>query len=209
MCRSGKGLKIKNIILDRDGTIIKDKKYLKDPKEVEFIKNSKEALKRLCQKGANLFIITNQSGIGRGYFTVKDYLKVKEKIHLELKKEGILIKDELFCPHSPDENCDCRKPKIGMWKELKKKHDLKEEESVIIGDKISDIEFGYNANLRFKILVFTGYGKEEAKKIGIFKTLSKQPYEEIKDYKSFSLSNIPNLISKDLFCATIWLEKYL
>ncbi len=171
MCRSSKGL-IKNILLDRDGTLIEDVGYLSNPEGIRFIEGSIEALRRIADKKINLFIVTNQSGIGRGYFSIEDYKKVKEKIHKTLNKNGIFIKEELFCPHKPDDKCTCRKPNIGMWKMLSQKYGLKPEESVIIGDKLSDMEFGIRAGLKFKILVLTGYGKKELERIKALKNMA-------------------------------------
>ncbi len=157
---------IKNLLLDRDGTIIKEKHYLKDPDEVEFLPGAIEGLKKFYSIGINLFMVTNQSGMGRGYFTLKDFLAVQKRMLNELEHYNVFFKDVVYCPHAPEDNCPCRKPKTGMWDMLVSKYNLKPGDTAIIGDKIIDIMFGVNAKLKLNILVKTGYGKEHLKKYG-------------------------------------------
>jgi len=156
--------KIKNLLLDRDGTIIVEKHFLNDPKEVELLPNTGKALKKFNQKGIDLFIVTNQSGIGRGYYNTEDFFAVQNKLYDILNEYNVKIKDIEFCPHTPSDNCTCRKPAIGMWKKLKKKYGLLENETAIVGDKLSDMYFGINAGLSIKALVLTGYGLSEKEK---------------------------------------------
>jgi D-glycero-D-manno-heptose 1,7-bisphosphate phosphatase len=158
---------IKNIVLDRDGTIIRDKHYLHDPDEVELLPGSAEALADLNKKGIKLFVATNQSGIGRGYFREQDYRAVQKELDSQLAQRGTRISGSVYCPHAPDEDCACRKPKTGMWTELKQKFSLHEAETAVIGDKKSDILFGRNSGLALCILVLTGHGAEEIRKAGI------------------------------------------
>ncbi|GAB6888485.1 hypothetical protein JCM13304A_19840 [Desulfothermus okinawensis JCM 13304] len=157
-------VKIKNLLLDRDGTIIVDKHYLKSPNEVELIPHAGSALQKFSKKGINLFIVTNQSGIGRGYYNVEDFFKVQKRLYDILNSYNVEIKDTEFCPHLPEDKCKCRKPATGMWKKLKKKYHLSEQETGIVGDKICDINFGQRAGLSLKSLVLTGYGISEIKK---------------------------------------------
>ena len=156
--------KIKNLLLDRDGTIIVEKHYLGNPDDVELLPNAKEALKKFTQKGIELFIVTNQSGIGRGYYKTEDFFAVQNKLYDILNKYNVKIKDIEFCPHTPSDKCTCRKPAIGMWQNLKKKYGLLENETAIVGDKLSDVYFGINAGLLIKGLVLTGYGLNEKEK---------------------------------------------
>lgn len=160
-------MNIKNIVLDRDGTIIKDKHYLHEPDEVELLPASAEALAKLNKKGLKLFVATNQSGIGRGYFREQDYRAVQRELDSQLAAHGARISGSVFCPHAPGDNCYCRKPKTGMWTELKQKFGLNETETLVIGDKKSDVLFGRNAGLALCILVLTGHGQSEAAKAGI------------------------------------------
>ncbi len=84
-----------------------------------------------------------------------------------LKEFGVYFTDALFCPHAPDDNCQCRKPAPGMWQILSTKHSLKAEETIMIGDKKADIVFAQNCHLACSVLVLTGHGKKEAQKMGI------------------------------------------
>ena len=132
------------IFLDRDGTIIVDKGYLSDPKGIELIQGILPILRKLQDAGFLLVMVSNQSGIGRGYFTEKDYVKVQEHLDELLESNGIKFAGYYHCPHSPDDNCMCRKPKVKMALEAAKELDISLSESYMVGDKESDIEFGYN-----------------------------------------------------------------
>lgn len=181
--------KIKNIFLDRDGTIIEEKYYLSNPKDVLLLPKVKEVLTEMQNKGLKIFLITNQSGIGRRYFTEKEFYLVQDKINLLLGKN--FFQETLFCPHTPEDNCNCRKPKSGLFKQIQKKYSLKAEECVIIGDKICDILFGKNLNFALSCLVLTGHGQQEFKKLNLpfdSKTLTYQKVD-------FSF---PLLIAKNL-----------
>jgi histidinol-phosphate phosphatase family protein len=142
----GKNVKQPIIFLDRDGTIIKDKIYLNNPKDVVFYKDVFSSLKILQNKGYKFVIVTNQSGIARGIVKKKNLYLIHKKIKHILKQNGIKLFKIYFCPHHPDINCDCRKPKIGMVKELLPLIDKKK--SFMIGDLPTDIEFGKNLGVR-------------------------------------------------------------
>jgi len=143
----------KAAFLDRDGVINVDKGYVYKIEDFEFKEGIFELLKLLQEKGFELFVVTNQSGIGRGYYTLKDFEKLTEFMLNELKKRGIEIKEVAFCPHHPDENCECRKPKPAMILNLAKKYNINLKNSIMIGDKLSDIKAGKNAGIRKNYLV--------------------------------------------------------
>ncbi len=135
----------KAIFLDRDGTINVEKNYLYKIEDFEFLPGVIEALKKLQNAGYLLIIITNQSGIGRGYYTEADFQKLNDWMITTLKKQGVIITDVYYCPHLPDaqveiyrKNCDCRKPKLGMYKQAIIDHDIVLSESYAIGDKMRD-----------------------------------------------------------------------
>ena len=153
-----------NIIVDRDGTIIKDKHYLADPAGIEFIPGVISALRQLTQLGAKLFVATNQSGLGRGYFSLANYYACAARLNEILSDEGIEIVHTSFCPHAPEDQCDCRKPAPGMWRELSAQYGLKASRTIMIGDKMDDVSFGLNCNFAASILVLTGKGSLEAEK---------------------------------------------
>ena len=147
--------------LDRDGTIIVDKHYLSDPKGIELLPNAAEGLKILVDSGYELVIVSNQSGIGRGYFSESDLKACMDKLEELLGNYKITFADVLFCPHAPDQDCTCRKPLTGMITDSKIEFDPKQ--SVVIGDKACDVELGQNIGSE-GILVRTGKGAKEEEK---------------------------------------------
>lgn len=147
------------IFLDRDGTLMRDVDYCGDPEEVEIFPGAAAALRRLKRGGYKLIVITNQSGIGRGYFAENDYRLVEQEF---LRQLGAgLIDASYYCPDMPGKNSARRKPAPGMVFEAERDHRLDLARSWFIGDKASDIECGRNAGAR-TILVQTGYGAEQA-----------------------------------------------
>ena len=144
------------IFLDRDGTIIKDVGYIKNSKEVEFFPETFTTLLKL-QSDFLLFIITNQSGISKGLTTHKEVMQVNNYIVDELKSKGIIISEVYCCPHSNEDNCDCKKPKPYFIEQAAKSYNLDLARSYIIGDHPSDVDCGLNANIT-PIYVLTGHG---------------------------------------------------
>ncbi len=153
----------KAVFLDRDGTVIFEKPgvYLADPKKVRLYKNTLPGLKKLYKAGYKLFIVSNQSGIGRGYFDEDTMLSVMAAMLKKLK--GIKIEGISYCPHAPNENCNCRKPLPKMGKQIIRGYKLNPKECFMIGDKKSDMEFAKNIGVK-GILVLTGNGRKQAVK---------------------------------------------
>lgn len=158
----------KAIFLDRDGTIIIDKHYLYQKEEVEFLPLAIRAMKRLQDAGYQLFIVTNQSGIARGMFSEKDMHQVHQHMKEILNKNDIQIIDIAFCPHAPKDNCQCRKPKPKMIIDLIKKYNIDPLKSYMIGDKISDVEAGENANVTGILLTNNPTHKNEYQSLDEF-----------------------------------------
>lgn len=156
----------KAIFLDRDGVINKEVNYLSNPESFEFIEGSIEALKILKKKGFLLIIITNQAGIARGFFTIEILNAIHNKMINILKKNNVILDDIYYCPHHPEITgpCDCRKPKPGMILRAQSKFNINLSNSYMVGDTLIDIETGKAAKCK-TVLVLTGYGKEEQKKI--------------------------------------------
>lgn len=150
----------KMICLDRDGTIIVDKHYLSSAPDVELLPNSLAGLSRLQAAGFCFCIITNQSGIGRGYFTLADYHAVNAQMLQLLNAGGVTIAGVYFCPHAPSENCACRKPQISLLQQASRELNFALADCIVIGDKAADIELGKNAGAKLTILTRTGYGKK-------------------------------------------------
>ena len=153
----------KAVFLDRDGVINVDKGYVHKIEDFEFTKGAIKALKYFQSLGYMLIIVTNQSGIGRGYYTLKDFQKLTTWMKNRLKADGIEIKEVYFCPHSPDEKCTCRKPEPGMILKAAKDYDIDLKKSWMIGDKKSDIEAAKRAGIINTILISSEEKLEGAK----------------------------------------------
>lgn len=149
------------VLLDRDGTIIVEKNYLSDPDHLELLPGAGDALKILKKLDLGLVIITNQSGIGRKYFDLSTLNKIHQKLAGLLLLNGVILDDIYFCPHLPEDNCFCRKPKTALVEKAAKEHSFDPALSFIIGDNRGDIELGKNVGAT-TILVKTGHGAKIA-----------------------------------------------
>ena len=136
------------VFFDRDGTLIVDRGYLSSPDQVEFPAGALEMLRELQRRGFALVVISNQSGIGRGFISEEEARAVDERFRGLLAGEGISLDGVYYCPHLPEDGCDCRKPKPGLLLEAARELDLDLEESYMVGDKISDAEAGDAAHVR-------------------------------------------------------------
>lgn len=163
------------VFLDRDGTLIEDVDYLDTVEAIVVIPNAIEALRLLRSAGYLLVVITNQSGVGRRIFDVKTVNLVNTATGELL--EG-LIDAFYFCPHSPDDDCECRKPKAGLISQAVSELNIDLGNSWIVGDKKSDVETGFNTGLA-TALVLTGYGESELRR----------------------LDRLPDLVSDNIFSA--------
>jgi D-glycero-D-manno-heptose 1,7-bisphosphate phosphatase len=150
-----KSLSRRAIFLDRDGVINIDHSYVCKVEDFEFVDGIFEFLKEAQRRGFFFVIVTNQSGIGRGYYSLEDFERVTEYMLKAFKKEGIKIEKEqvFFCPHSPEERCSCRKPEPKMILDAKEKFDIDLSQSYLFGDKPSDIEAGERAGVAKNILI--------------------------------------------------------
>ena len=151
------------VFLDRDGTLIVEKNYLHRPEEVEVFPGVGPALKRLVDAGFKLIIVTNQSGIGRGYYTLADAVRVNEHVCNLLAREGVPIEKCYIAPEAPDQPSRGRKPSPQFLFEARDEINLNLPESFMVGDKLIDLECGWNAGVKKSILVRTGYGAKEEK----------------------------------------------
>jgi len=132
----------KAVFMDRDDTLAKDIPYCSDPDKFEVYPEVPAAIARLNSAGFLVIVITNQSGIGRGYFDVETLNKVHGKMLSQIEVGGGHVDDIFFCPHTPEDNCTCRKPEIGMGQQAVAKYDIDVSQSYMIGDADKDIEFG-------------------------------------------------------------------
>jgi D-glycero-D-manno-heptose 1,7-bisphosphate phosphatase len=144
------------VFVDRDGTVMEDVDYCSDPKQVRVFAGAPEALRRLKKKGYKLIIITNQSGIGRGLFTLAQYRAVEAEVLRQLGPD--LIEATYFCPDPPGKPSKCRKPNPGMILQAAREHHVDLARSFFIGDKEIDPECGHNAGVK-TIRVRTGFDK--------------------------------------------------
>ena len=156
--------KNKVIFLDRDGVINHDLNYVYKIEDFNFIEGVFEACRCFLAKGYQIIIITNQAGIGRGYYTEQDFSILTQWMLAEFKQQGIDILDVYFCPHHPTHGigeylqaCHCRKPEPGMLLEAIKKYNISPEESILVGDKLSDIQAGKAARVERCFFVKTGH----------------------------------------------------
>jgi D-glycero-D-manno-heptose 1,7-bisphosphate phosphatase len=154
------------VFLDRDGTIIEDKNYLHRPEEVVLFPGSAAALRQLQDAGFRLFIVTNQSGVGRGYFTLADVERVHEHLRALLSKEDVRFDRIYVSPEAPDQPSRGRKPSPQFLLDAREEFGVDLAQSYVIGDKLSDLESGWNAGVAQGLLVRTGYGRETELKEG-------------------------------------------
>lgn len=152
-------------LIDRDGTINVEKHYLSSPEQIELFPQTVDGIKLLQSLGLRIVIVTNQSGIGRGYFDLTQLEQIHNRLLAVLDEAGARIDTIYFCPHLPEDKCRCRKPLGEMAHRAAKKFNADLSGSFVIGDKICDIELGKNINAT-SILVRTGYGiKTEQEKV--------------------------------------------
>lgn len=175
----------KAVFLDRDGTINVDTGYISDPDDLVFIRGAKGGVRLLKDKGFLVFVVTNQSGVGRGYFSIERLKAVNDRLLSEFTKEGINIDGIYFCPHHPNENCRCRKPRPKMVLDIASQYKIKLENSYFVGDKLIDVHTGKNAGCK-TILIDTGTNPH---------------IEDEEDWTQ------PDFIAKDLLGASKWIVK--
>jgi len=153
----------KAIILDRDGVLIEDNDYSFKVEDLEILPGVIEGLK-LLKNNFLFFIVTNQSGIGRGYYTMDDFFKYNNQLILELQEEGIRIEKTFYCPHLKEENCECRKPNPQYLFTIRDDWNVNLNTSWMIGDHPSDIQFGINGGCK-TVYMSTGHGKKHLREL--------------------------------------------
>jgi len=147
------------IILDRDGVInYESTEYIKTPDEWIPIEGSLEAVAQLIQAGHTVLVATNQSGVGRGYYTLETMHKIHEKMQEALAEHGGQIHRVYYCPHTPSENCECRKPKPGLLLQIAKDFPDEFKEAIFVGDSARDVHAAIAAGIQ-PLLVRTGNGE--------------------------------------------------
>jgi len=147
--------KNKAVFIDRDGVVNVEKNYVYKISDFEFIPEIFGILKKYQEEGFLIFVVTNQAGIARNYYTEEDVVKLHDWMVAKFAEKGITITGVYFCPHHPDitGDCECRKPKPGMLLKAIEKYNIAPEASVLIGDKESDIKAGENAHIGKNIYI--------------------------------------------------------
>lgn len=150
---------MKFIVLDRDGVINEDSdEYIKSPDEFIPIAGSLEAIARLSQAGWRIAVATNQSGIARGYYDLATLQRIHDKLYRQLSQLGGQIEAIFFCPHGPDDDCNCRKPKPGLFQEIENRLQVSLEGAPAVGDSLRDLQAAQAVGAK-PILVRTGKGE--------------------------------------------------
>jgi len=180
-------MKGKVVFLDRDGVINKDSPdYIKSWSEFEFLPRSLKALRHLKENGYAIFLITNQSVIHRKFVSKNDLESIHSRMIEVIRQHGGEIEDVFYCPHIPEDRCDCRKPKPGLIRQVQGKYQVDVNKTIMVGDSVKDIECAINAGCAGSILVQTGNGID-AERILIEKNIR------------------PSAVVKDLYEAAQWL----
>jgi D-glycero-D-manno-heptose 1,7-bisphosphate phosphatase len=148
------------VFLDRDGTLIAEKNYLRDVADVAIFPAVGPALKRLQDAGFKLFIVSNQSGVGRGFFTLADVEKIHQHLAAGFARDGVRFEKIYVAPEAPEAPSRGRKPSPQFLFDARDEFSLDLAQSYLIGDKLIDLECGWNAGVKKSILVRTGYGAE-------------------------------------------------
>ncbi|MFC1815923.1 D-glycero-beta-D-manno-heptose 1,7-bisphosphate 7-phosphatase [Thermodesulfobacteriota bacterium] len=181
---------LKVVFLDRDGVINRDAPdYIKSWSEFEFLPNSLAAIKHLTQAGFDTIIITNQSVINRKMTSKQELESIHARMTATVQSKGGLIKDIFFCPHTPADQCDCRKPQPGLIYQVQKTYHINLASAFMVGDSAKDIECAHNAGCGHAILVKTGNGTKAEKMLAEKKIR-------------------PDYVAKDLHEAVNWITSH-
>jgi D,D-heptose 1,7-bisphosphate phosphatase len=150
----------RGVFLDRDGTIIQERGYLNDPEQIELIAGAGRAVRLINRLGLAAVVVSNQSGVARGYVTLAQVEEIDRRLRLRLEQEGAFLDGMYFCPHLPEDGCVCRKPEPGMLQKAAEELRIDLPGSYLAGDKAADIQAIHGVNGK-GILVLTGYGRGE------------------------------------------------
>lgn len=194
-----------NILLDRDGTVVEERHYLCDPDQVCLTPGAGPTLAALTQARCRLFLVTNQSGLGRGYFSQDQYQAVQDRLAEMLRPFGALFRATAMCPHAPDAGCVCRKPLPGLWEKLRQAHGLVPEQTIMVGDQAADVLFAKACGLAASVLVLTGHGRKTALAMG----LPELHTDWLELPASPDQPGRPDVLAKDLAAAGRWILSLL
>ena len=176
------------VFLDRDGTVTEEVGYLNHVSRFRLLAGVGEAIGRLNQASVPVIVVTNQSGVGRGYFPEQLVRDVHERLKMELLKVGARLDAVYYCPHVSADECNCRKPRTGMLEQAARELRLDLKSSFVVGDRHSDVELAHRVGAR-SILVRTGYGEGELA------------------WHAKNWPRQPEVVAADLFDAVSWILK--
>lgn len=171
---------MKVAFLDRDGVINREVNHLHKIVDFNYVPKTKQALRNLKELGYQIIVVTNQAGIAKGFFTEEDYYRLSRHYFHDLFDSGITLLDIIHCPHHPNAvlekyraSCFCRKPGPGMLLHAINKYSVDVEKSILVGDKVSDMEAAVNAGIKNYFLVESGHkiSQEDYVKYSVFKSL--------------------------------------
>ncbi|MGC8565722.1 MAG: D-glycero-alpha-D-manno-heptose-1,7-bisphosphate 7-phosphatase [Thermoplasmata archaeon] len=146
-------MKNKALFIDRDGTINRDCPYCHRIEELYIYEDAVNIMRKYQENGYLIIILTNQSGIGRGYFTIDEFWYFHNHLVMELERRGIHITDTYFCPHKPEDNCPCRKPNTGLIERAVKDYNIDVDKSIVIGDRDDvDGEMARRFGIKYEII---------------------------------------------------------
>ena len=148
------------VILDRDGTIVIDRGYLSEPDGLEFLPGAAAGLRDMHQRGYRLLVITNQSGVGRGLIPLQSLLAMNERLMRMMQQIDAPLERIYFCPHRPDEYCECRKPQLKLLTAAATELGFEPKRAVVIGDRSSDVEFGRRAGAATLLISSNGLSSD-------------------------------------------------
>jgi histidinol-phosphate phosphatase family protein len=154
------------VFADRDGTLVIERGYLSDPADLELLPGVPAALRRLHAAGWPVIVVSNQSGVGRGIFPLARVHEAMAALRHALRAHGVELDAIHFCPHRPEDGCDCRKPGVALLRRAAEDLDLSLARSVFVGDKRLDVDTGHRAGAR-GVLVRTGYGADAARELPV------------------------------------------
>lgn len=173
------------VFLDRDGTINEEVSYLGHPDLLSLISGAAEAIRLLNEADMLAIVVSNQSGVGRGYFSTATVEAIHQRLAKQLAIHGAYVDAIYYCPHHPSEGCNCRKPKTGMLVRAARDYRIDMQRAFVVGDKVSDLDAGRQVGCK-TVLVLTGYGEQA---------------RETSNNTSFQ----PDYISTDLYDAVKWI----
>ena len=176
------------VFLDRDGTLSEEIGYMTDPSKLVLIQGAAEALKQLSNAGFRLVVVTNQSGISRGYFGLKELLLANERLESLFFEKGVTLDGIYACPHGPVFGCACRKPLPALLIEAALDHGIDFRRSFVVGDKLTDVELGWRLAIP-SVLLLTGFGRAELAKM----------------QKNGSMRFRPDMVASDILEASKWI----